>query len=91
MKIIKSALEIVKKINFILTNKQKKSTIIVFLSMVICSLLELLGVSSIYPFLQIMLNENEMKTKWYLGWIYAINPGIKTTSIFDEKCCSNIL
>lgn len=78
---IKSAINILKKLNYILTDKQKKASIVVFLSMVVCSLLDLLGVSIIYPFLQMMLDVDSLDSKWYLSWLYKINPNIGAVTV----------
>lgn len=78
---IKSVFRIIERISYILTPKQKRASIIVFISMVFCSFLELLGVSLIYPYLLIMMDESSMHSKWYLSWIYKWNPGISNTSI----------
>lgn len=63
----------------VLTNQQKKSAIYVFLSMLLCSCLELLGVSAIYPFLQIMISSEGVKNKWYIKPILTLFPN--TTDI----------
>lgn len=49
--------------------------------MLLGSVLELLGVSAIYPFLQMMLNPEELKNKSYINWIYVINPTISNAEI----------
>ena len=81
MNSIKSALRIIEHINFILTTKQKRETIIVFFSMILCSLMELLGVSSIYPFLQLLLDEDSINDKWYLSWMIKLNPNFSSINI----------
>ena len=55
MRNIKALYRIIYKLYFILTPNQKKGAISVFFSVIICSFLELLGVSVIYPFLQLMV------------------------------------
>ena len=77
----KSVLMIIKQIRYILTADQKKATVIVFLSMIVCSLLELLGVSSIYPFLQLMMDDEQMRGRWYIDWLFAIDPEMKMSQI----------
>ncbi len=86
MKSIKSAIRILKQISYILNKKQKKDTIVVFISMIVCSLVELLGVSVIYPFLQMMLDINSIKGKWYLSWLFTINPGISVQHVIVVFC-----
>lgn len=81
MKSIRSVIRIFGYINYILTSKQKRASILVFISMILCSLLELLGVSIIYPFLMLMMNENGMRDKWYLGWVYKLWPDISNVHV----------
>ena len=81
MKSIKSFARIISQINYILTSKQKRASILVFVSMIACSSLELLGVSIIYPFLLLMMDENGMREKWYLAWIYRLWPGISNVHV----------
>lgn len=65
---------IIKQIIYILDGKQKRTSITIFLCMIFSSGLELLGVSAIYPFLQMMLIPSEIEDKWYVSWIYYFNP-----------------
>lgn len=75
MKQIFSALyRIIKQITYVLDSKQKKASIAVFLCMILSSGLELLGVSAIYPFLQVMLTPEEIKDKLYVMWLYFLVP-----------------
>lgn len=69
---------IIGQLNYLLDRKQKKESIWVFVCMIFESGLELLGVSAIYPFLQMMLNPAGMKGKWYVKWLYFLNPEIST-------------
>lgn len=64
---------IINQLNYVLNSRQKKACIGVFLCMVISSALELLGVTAIYPFLQIMLSPTEIRGKWYIEWIFFFN------------------
>lgn len=79
MKNLKAIKRIYEQITCILTSKQKQGSIIVFISMIICACLELLGVSAIYPFLQSMLTPELIRDKWYVKWIYFINPRTTVT------------
>ena len=81
MKNLKSVLRVLRNINYILNKKQKRASIVVFVSMIICSLLELLGVSLIYPFLMLMLDADKMRDKVYLAWLYRLKPDIDNTSV----------
>ena len=71
---VKALVRIYKQLIYILSPKQKKNALYVFASMIVCSFLELLGVSAIYPFLQLMLDSSAMRETWYLSWIYKIKP-----------------
>lgn len=64
------------QLNYILDSRQKRNSIWVFVCMILTAALELLGVSAIYPFLQMMLEPQGAKEKWYIGWIYYLNPDI---------------
>lgn len=72
---------ILNQLNYVLDNRQKKACISVLLCMLVSSGLELLGVSAIYPFLQMMISPAEMKGKWYVKWIYYFLPDISEKSI----------
>lgn len=72
---------ILNQLNYVLDNRQKKACIRVLLCMLVSSGLELLGVSAIYPFLQMMISPAEMKGKWYVKWIYYFLPDISEKSI----------
>ncbi len=78
---IKSVLRIIEHLQFILTGKQKRDSIVVFFSMIVGSLLELIGVSIIYPFLQLMLDEEVAGDKFYIIWLKTIYPEIDRTQI----------
>lgn len=68
---VKDILLLIKKITYILSKRKKKQAIYVFMSMIACSLLELLGVSIIFPFLQVLLDSNDSeKAQSVLFWAY---------------------
>ncbi len=77
----KALLQIIKQLNFILNRNQKKGCIWVFLSMVLCSFLELLGVTAIYPFIDIIMYQDELREKDYLSFIYYLKPEISSNSV----------
>ncbi|MGN0278007.1 MAG: ABC transporter ATP-binding protein [Lachnospiraceae bacterium] len=54
------------KLNFILTGEQKKYSIVVFILSIISALLEMLGVSIIYPLLQAFLNPEGLLNEPYI-------------------------
>lgn len=78
---LKAAKRILFQLNYILTKRQKKDSVLVFGCMVIGSALELLGVSAIYPFLQMMLNPEQLQNKWYIEWIYLCWPDIRINTV----------
>ena len=78
---IRSVFGIIEHICYILTPNQKRASIIVFLSMILCSFLELIGVSLIYPFLLIMMDESIMSNKWYISWLFKYYPNIPSSSV----------
>lgn len=59
----------------------KKSSIVVSLCMIFSTGLELLGVSAIYPFLQVMLLNAGMEEKWYVRWIYYFVPNASKETV----------
>lgn len=67
-------LRIYKQLGTIITKKQLRGSIIVFFSMVLCSGLELLGVSAIYPFLLSMSDMDSIKDEWYVKIITSVFP-----------------
>lgn len=73
---LSAIIRIIKQLIYILSPGQKRKSVVVFLSMIATSCLELLGVSSIFPLMQLMITPEESKDKWYIGWIYRINPDI---------------
>lgn len=78
---IRSIQTILAQLNYVLSQKQKKEAIIVFGCMLLGSILELIGVSAIYPFLQMMLDAKALQEKWYVRWIYCIVPNIKIRGV----------
>lgn len=72
---------ILNQLNYVLDSRQKSACFRVFLCMLLGSGMELLGVSVIYPFLQIMISPIEMEGKWYINWIYCFIPDISEKSI----------
>lgn len=72
MENLKSVKKICKQLLYILTAKQKRDSILVFTSMIMLSLLELMGVTAIYPFLQTMMSPEQIREEWYVRWVYSI-------------------
>lgn len=59
--------DVLKKLNFVLTSKQKKYFIIIFLMGCFAALLELLGVAAILPVLDIIIDIEQAREKWYIA------------------------
>lgn len=68
-KSIDSILQVLKKLDYILDRKQKKGAVVLLLALVVSSILELLGITAILPFVQTILEPNEMMKKWYIQFI----------------------
>lgn len=81
MENIKAVFRIIGQLNYILTKKQKRNAVLVFFTMLLCSIMELLGVSVIYPFLQLMVDENALQKQWYTSWIFLIFPSASFSSV----------
>lgn len=71
---IVSLKRIIHQLSYVLTDTQKKEAIGVAVMMIISSALELLSVSAIFPFLQMMTVPAELKQKWYIAWVYNFFP-----------------
>ena len=91
MKNLRAVIEIYKKITFILTSQQKRGAFYSFVSMIVCALLELLGVSVIYPFLQLIIDKKAFDSKWYVRYIYSIFPNLSNNIIIVVFCFAIIL
>ena len=71
-KSIDSILQVLKKLDYILDRKQKKGAVVLLLALVVSSILELLGITAILPFVQTILEPNEMMKKWYIQFINRV-------------------
>lgn len=78
---IKAVVQIVDQLKYILNKRQKRTSIWVFFSMFLCSILELLGVTAIYPFVDIIMYQDDLKDKEYLSIVYDIFPGITASGV----------
>lgn len=78
---ITAVVRIIKQLIYILSPQQKRQSIVVFLSMIATSCLELLGVSSIYPLLQVMVSADDITDKWYIRCMNVFFPSITYKSI----------
>ena len=78
---INAVIQITKQLSYILDKRQKRTCIWVFLSMFLCSILELLGVTAIYPFIDIIMYQDNLRDKAYLSIVYDIMPDITTAGV----------
>ncbi len=72
---------IILKLMYILTPTQKRESLSVFLAMLMGSCLELLGVSILYPFLQVVVAPGSIRGKWYLAWLVRTYPDISNRTV----------
>lgn len=79
MKSIRSLKLISKQLMYVMTARQKREAVLVFITMILSSCLDLLSVSAVYPLLEAMTNYEILRTKWYSKWIFLLKPdaGIK--------------
>ena len=71
---IKGMKIICKKVIALLDKQQRKKAMPVFASMIILSLLELIGVSVIYPLLTLMMTPNEAENNYFMHIIMILFP-----------------
>lgn len=74
--IVRSFKSIFGQLRYVLDKEQRKGAFVVLLCMIMSSGMELLGVSAIYPFLQMVLDVEGIQTKWYVQWIKRADPNI---------------
>ena len=74
MKYVRAVREAAKKLNFILTTKQKKQGLLVMILLIVGSFLETLGVSAILPFIESILSPEKVMEKWYAIILMRIFP-----------------
>lgn len=63
---MKALVDIIKKLNYLITPKQKRQYIVVTIVAFIGSMWELLGVSAILPFIESIMTPEELDDKWYM-------------------------
>lgn len=66
MKQLKSLIEIIRKLNYMLTKGQKRTGVIIMLMIAVGSFVDMLGVSAILPFIEAILTPDEIAKKWYV-------------------------
>lgn len=74
-------IRIFRQLGYVMSKKQKRKAIIVYLCMLLSSALELLGVSSIYPFLQAVLETETLSNEWYFKKILVCFPNITNVAL----------
>lgn len=73
--------QIISQLNYVLNKKQKRTCIWVFVSMLVGSVLELLSVTAVYPFIDILLQPEDLQDKWYLQFLFKLNPEITVNTV----------
>ena len=68
---LKKTKDVINKLAYILSKKQKKYAIIILIMSGIAALLETLGVAVIMPVLDMMLDINGIRNRWYMA--YCVN------------------
>ena len=76
---IKSIFEMIDKVKYMLTKKQKRLSIFVLFLIVVGSFLETLGVTAILPFIKSILTPEDILNKWY------VQPIVWICGSTDEK------
>ncbi len=79
--IIGSFKSIFEQLKYVMDKGQRRGAFIVLFCMIMSSGMELLGVSAIYPFLQMVLNADAIQTKWYVQCIKSVSPDVSAKSI----------
>ena len=60
------------KLKYIFTKRDKLKMLLLLLTVIAGSFLELMGVAVFSPFVNILMNPDMIQEKWYLKWIYDI-------------------
>lgn len=60
------------KLKYIFTKRDKLKMLLLLLTVIAGSFLELIGVAIFSPFVNILMNPDMIQEKWYLKWIYDI-------------------
>ena len=72
MKQLKSLMEIIRKLNYMLTKGQMRTGVIIMLMIAFGSFVDMLGVSAILPFIEAILTPDEIAKKWYVKPIIQV-------------------
>ncbi|MBR5419966.1 MAG: ABC transporter ATP-binding protein [Lachnospiraceae bacterium] len=66
---MKAALDILRKLNYVITAKQKRQYVLVTFIAFIGSLWELLGVAAVLPFIETVMTPESSEEKWYTALV----------------------
>lgn len=69
------------QLRYVLDKGQRQGALVVLLCMLMSAGMELLGVSAIYPFLQMVLDADAIQIKWYVQCIRIVDPDISEKSV----------
>ncbi len=61
-----------KKLNYIFEKKDKVKMLFILLGVILGSFLELMGVAIFSPFVNVLMNPDMIREKWYLKWSYNL-------------------
>lgn len=80
MKQLKSLMEIIRKLNYMLTKGQKRTGVIIMLMIAFGSFVDMLGVSAILPFIEAILTPDEIAKNGMLSRLFKcfIHPAWKS-------------
>ncbi|MFA5698911.1 MAG: ABC transporter ATP-binding protein [Sphaerochaeta sp.] len=70
--IFKSASSMIGKLVSLFTKRQKKQMVLLFFFFLFAAIVQLVGVASIQPFMNIVTNPNSIHTSWFLSTLYRI-------------------
>lgn len=80
--------DIIGKLNYIMSRKQKRDYFIVMLVALIGSFWELLGVSAVLPFIEAIMTPDKLEGKWYMDAINAfVHPKSDSQTITILAIC----
>lgn len=75
--------DLLNKMNYILSSRQKKYAVVIFFMGLLAALLELVGVAIILPILDVLLDVNTVQNKWYMKpFIEVLNLNTDTKMIY---------
>ena len=63
-----------KKLNYIFSTKDKVKTLLILFTVVVGSMLELMGVAVFTPFVNVIMNPETIQKEWYLSALYNAFP-----------------